>query len=317
MQQSSLAIHVRHLNKQYGTMQALNDFSIDVPNGSVCGLLGPNGAGKTTAVRILSTLLSYDSGHVEIVGLDLKRQASQVRYQIGLLGQHVALDKQLSGRQNLVMFGRLYHLERAAAERRADQLLEQFRLSDASNKSVQDYSGGMRRRLDLAASLIRSPKLLFLDEPTTGLDPRSRNEVWDAVRLLAQQGTTVLLTTQYLEEADQLANQICLIKAGQIIAEGTPDQLKSQLSGERIVLVARHAHDLERLKALVEARLGALAEIQSDTRQLTIAVQERINTLSSLIKLCEEQAIELDDLALRRPTLDEVFLQLTDETPAS
>lgn len=317
MQQSSMAIHVRHLNKQYGTMQALNDFSIDVPNGNICGLLGPNGAGKTTAVRILSTLLNYDSGHVEIVGLDLKRQASQIRYQIGLLGQHVALDEQLSGRQNLVMFGRLYHLGRAAAERRADELLEQFRLNDASNKVVQHYSGGMRRRLDLAASLIRSPKLLFLDEPTTGLDPRSRNEVWDAIRLLVQQGTTVLLTTQYLEEADQLANQICLIKTGQIIAEGTPDQLKAQLGSERIEVVVRHTQDLERLKALIEAKLGSSPEIQSETRQLNIAVQERIAMLSSLVKLCQEHAIELDDLVLRRPTLDEVFLQLTAETSAS
>lgn len=317
MQRSSMAIHVRNLNKQYGSMRALSDFSIDVPIGGVCGLLGPNGAGKTTAVRILSTLLSYDSGHVEIVGLDLKRQASEVRYQIGLLGQHVALDEQLSGRQNLVMFGRLYHLGRAAAERRADELLEQFRLSDAATKQVQHYSGGMRRRLDLAASLIRSPKLLFLDEPTTGLDPRSRNEVWDAIRLLVQQGTTVLLTTQYLEEADQLANQICLLKEGRVIAEGTPDQLKSQLSSDRIVLVVRHANDLERLKALIETKLGELAEIENDTRQLTIAVQERINTLGQLIKLCDQQDIELDDLALRRPTLDEVFLQLTEETPAS
>jgi ABC-2 type transport system ATP-binding protein len=317
MHQSPLAIRVHNLRKQYGATLALNDFSLNVPIGSICGLLGPNGAGKTTAVRILSTLLSYDSGQVEIMGLDLRRHATEIRYQIGLLGQHVALDEQLSGRQNLIMFGRLYHLKRAEAEQRADQLLEQFRLTEASNKAVGQYSGGMRRRLDLAASLIRAPHLLLLDEPTTGLDPRSRNEVWESVRMLVQQGTTVLLTTQYLEEADQLANQICLINQGRVVAEGTPDQLKSQLSNDRIVFVVRHADELGRASALAEQIVGGRAEQQTELRQVSISVRDRMTTLSALIKAFDEQQIELDDIALRRPTLDEVFLQHTSEAIAA
>ena len=239
------AIVCEDLGKRYGTVTALNGFDLAAPEGTVHGLLGPNGAGKTTAVRVLATLLCPDSGRAEVAGFNVTSQPAQVRARIGLAGQNAAVDEILSGRQNLVMFGRLYHLPANVARRRADELLGQFGLADAGSKPVRQYSGGMRRRLDLAASFIVAPRVLFLDEPTAGLDPHGRNEVWESIRALAASGTTVLLTTQYLEEADQLADAISVIAAGRVVAAGSPDKLKSLTGGDRIDVVLREAGDLD------------------------------------------------------------------------
>jgi ABC-2 type transport system ATP-binding protein len=235
------AVVAEGIRKRYGQTEALDGFDLAVPEGAVYGLLGPNGAGKTTAVRILSTLLRLDAGRAEVAGFDVTHQAAQVRYRIGLVGQHAAVDEILSGRQNLEMFGRLYHLGARAAARRAEELLAQFALTEAAGKPAKQYSGGMRRRLDLAAGLVLAPPVLFLDEPTTGLDPRGRTEVWEAVRSLVARGTTVLLTTQYLDEADQLTDRISVIDHGRVIADGSPDQLKSKLGGDRIDVVLHSA----------------------------------------------------------------------------
>ncbi|WP_405490861.1 ABC transporter ATP-binding protein [Nocardia sp. NBC_00511] len=234
-----VAIEATALTKRYGEKAALDGFDLKVPAGSVCALLGPNGAGKTTAVRILTTLLRPDSGTAVVAGHDAVRDLSAVRYRIGLVGQDASLDEVLSGRENLVLFGRLYHLSAGQARARAAELLDQFGLTEAADRSVAGYSGGMRRRLDLAASLILTPPVLFLDEPTTGLDPRARIEVWQAIRSLVGGGTTVLLTTQYLEEADQLADRIAVIDAGRVVAEGTPDELKAKVGPDRVETVTR------------------------------------------------------------------------------
>jgi ABC-2 type transport system ATP-binding protein len=233
------AIRALGVRKRYGPTVALDGFDLSVEAGAVCGLLGPNGAGKTTAVRILATLTRPDSGEVHVDGLDARADPRAVRYRIGLVGQNASVDEVLSGRQNLVMFGRLYHLKGAAARRRADELLERFRLAEAADRPVAGYSGGMRRRLDLAASLILAPPVLFLDEPTTGLDPGARIEVWNSIRSLVGSGTTVLLTTQYLEEADQLADRIAVIDGGRVVAEGTPDELKARVGPDRVETVTR------------------------------------------------------------------------------
>lgn len=234
-----VAVRAVELRKAFGDIIGLDGFDLDVPAGTVCGLLGPNGAGKTTAVRILTTLLRPDSGQAQVAGFDVLREPRQVRYRIGVVGQNASLDEVLSGRENLVMFGRLLHLSGAAARGRAEELLEQFDLTAAASRSVADYSGGMRRRLDLGASLILSPPVLFLDEPTTGLDPRARIDVWASIRSLVGAGTTVLLTTQYLEEADQLCDQIALIDAGRVIAHGTPDELKAKVGPDRVETITR------------------------------------------------------------------------------
>jgi ABC-2 type transport system ATP-binding protein len=299
------------LRKRYGETVALDGFDLAVPEGTVCGLLGPNGAGKTTAVRILSTLLRFDGGHAEVAGFDVARQPAQVRYRIGLVGQHAAVDEVLSGRQNLVMFGRLYHLGVRAANRRADALLDEFGLTEAGRKPVRQYSGGMRRRLDLAASLIMAPPVLLLDEPTTGLDPRGRNEVWEAIRSLVAAGTTVLLTTQYLDEADQLAETIALIDHGRVVARGTPDELKSTLGGDRIDVVVHSVDDLPAAAALVAAVAGAEAETDPDTRRASAPVRDRVAALTEVVRALGDAGIAAEDIALRRPTLDEVFLHLT------
>ena len=309
------AVLAEGLSKRYGKTLALDGFDLRVPKGAVCGLLGPNGAGKTTAIRILATLVRPDGGRAEVDGLDVVRQASEVRARIGLVGQNAALDEVLSGRQNLVMFGRLFHLRASDAGRRADELLERFGLADAGNKPVKQYSGGMRRRLDLAASLILAPAVLFLDEPTTGLDPRGRNEVWDAIRALVRDGTTVLLTTQYLDEADQLSDQICVIDTGRVIAIGSPTELKASLGSDRIDIVLRNTSDLERAAELVARVTGGEAEVDTDNRRLSAPVEHRVTTLTEVLRAVEAAAIDVEDVALRRPTLDEVFLHLTGRRP--
>ncbi|MFE3850863.1 ATP-binding cassette domain-containing protein [Streptomyces griseorubiginosus] len=304
------AIVAEGLRKRYGDKDALDGLDLRVAPGSVHGVLGPNGAGKTTLVRVLATLLRPDGGRAEVAGHDVVRQAYEVRLRIGLLGQHAALDEELGGHQNLEMFGRLYHLGARHARVRADELLERFGLADTGRKPVRAYSGGMRRRLDLAASLIRDPEVLFLDEPTTGLDPRGRAEVWAAVRSLAGGGTTVLLTTQYLEEADQLADRISLVDGGRVVADGTADELKARTGGYRIDVVLRDAGQLGAAVALLPLD-AATVSVDADRRLLSAPVTDRMAALSGVVRALEAAGIEAEDVVLRRPTLDEVFLHLT------
>ncbi|MGA5203543.1 ATP-binding cassette domain-containing protein [Streptomyces variegatus] len=302
------AIIVEGAEKTYGDKKALAGLDLTVARGTVHGVLGPNGAGKTTLVRVLSTLLRPDAGRIQVAGHDVVREAYAVRLRIGLLGQHAALDEELGGRQNLELFGRLHHLGAKRARARAGELLERFDLADTGRKAVRQYSGGMRRRLDLAASLITEPEVLFLDEPTTGLDPRGRAEVWASVRSLVGGGTTVLLTTQYLEEADQLADRISVVDAGRVIAEGTADELKAETGGDRIDVVLRDAGQLGAALALLPL---TGAGVDADRRLLSAPVTDRMEALSGVVRALQEAGIEAEDVALRRPTLDEVFLHLT------
>ena len=348
-------IRVRDLRRTFGRgterRNALDGLDLTVARGSVHAVLGPNGAGKSTAVRVLTTLLRPTGGRAEVAGFDVVREPDEVRYRIGLLGQHAAVDEELSGRQNLELFGRLYHLGGRVAAQRAGELLARFDLADTGRRAVRRYSGGMRRRLDLAASLITRPEVLFLDEPTTGLDPRGRAEVWRAVRSLTGGGTTVLLTTQYLEEADQLADLITVIDGGRRIAEGTADQLKSAVGGDRIDVVLRDGDALPAARALLARALaaGGIATgpdrdrsgaragndrtspgndrtspggewtppgedgiaTDPDRRLLSVDVDDRIRALTAVVAAFAEAGIEAEDIALRRPTLDEVFLRLT------
>lgn len=311
MESKRFAVFAEGLQKRYGDAEALGGLDLRVTEGGVCGLLGPNGAGKTTAVRILSTLLRPDGGRAEVAGFDVVRQAGQVRYSIGLAGQHAAVDEILTGRQNLETFGRLYHLGVREARRRADDLLERFGLADAAGKQAKDYSGGMRRRLDLAASFILSPPVLFLDEPTTGLDPRGRNEVWEAVRALVAGGTTVLLTTQYLEEADQLADRICVIDSGRAIAEGTPEDLKSGVGGDRIDVIVRSVGELPAAARIVGRVCGMDPDVDQESRKVSAPAMDRVSVLTETVRALGDVRIEAEDIGLRRPTLDDVFLSLT------
>lgn len=301
------AIVVEGVHKRYGAKRALDGLDLAVARSTVHAVLGPNGAGKTTAVRVLATLLRHDEGRAQVAGYDVRRRAGEVRRRIGLLGQHAAVDEQLGGRQNLEMFGRLYHLGARRAGVRADELLERFGLADTGRKAVAEYSGGMRRRLDLAASLITDPEVLFLDEPTTGLDPRGRAEVWAAVRSLVGGGTTVLLTTQYLQEADQLADRISLVDGGRVAAEGTADELKAMVGGDRIDVVVRDAAELDRAAGLLPG--GAV--VDRDRRLAGAPAADRMAALARTVRALEEAGIEAEDIAVRRPTLDEVFLSLT------
>lgn len=305
------------VRKRYGQTYALNGFDLAVPAGMVYGLLGPNGAGKTTAVRILATLARPDSGRVTVAGYDAVTQPVQVRRRIGLVGQQVAVDEILSGRQNLEMFGRLYHLGAKAARRRADELLDWFGLADTGDKPVRQYSGGMRRRLDLAVGFLVAPAVLFLDEPTTGLDPHNRNQMWQAVRQLVAGGTTVLLTTQYLEEADQLAARISVLDRGGVIATGSPEQLKSRIGGDRVDLVVRDDAELPAAAELLRAWSNAAPEIDRELRRIGVPVEDPVSALADLAGLLRDAEIRVEDLALRRPTLDEVFLHLTRDTEVS
>ncbi|PBC62516.1 daunorubicin/doxorubicin resistance ABC transporter ATP-binding protein DrrA [Streptomyces sp. Tue6028] len=304
------AIGVEGAHKKYGERAALDGLDLRVARGTVHGVLGPNGAGKTTLVRILSTLLRPDGGRIEVAGRDVVTDAREVRRRIGLLGQHAALDEELSGRQNLEMFGRLHHLGARHARVRAGELLERFGLTDTGRTAVRAYSGGMRRRLDLAASLITEPEVLFLDEPTTGLDPRGRAEVWASVRSLVGGGTTVLLTTQYLEEADQLADRISVVDHGRVVADGTADELKTLTGGDRIDVVLRDAGQLGAAVALLPLPAADIS-VDADRRLLSAPVVDRMAALAGVVRALEASGIEAADVALRRPTLDEVFLHLT------
>jgi ABC-2 type transport system ATP-binding protein len=305
------AIEAEGLVKTYGDHRALDGFDLAVPAGSVCGLLGPNGAGKTTAVRILTTLLRPDGGRARVAGADVRSAPEVVRRRIGLSGQEPAVDEILSGRQNLVLFGRLDRLSRVDAERRADELLERLGLVDAAGKAVKHYSGGMRRRLDLAVTLILAPRVLFLDEPTTGLDPRNRNEVWSAIRELVAGGTTVLLTTQYLDEADQLADKVVVIDTGRAIAEGTPAELKAEIGGDRLDVVVPQGEDLATVARVVARATNAEAAIEDEARRVSVPVAHRVTALTEVVGAVSEAGVAVDDIGLRRPTLDDVFLELT------
>ncbi|MFE9249587.1 ATP-binding cassette domain-containing protein [Streptomyces sp. NPDC007088] len=304
------AIDAEGVRKRYGEKAALDGLDLRVGHGTVHALLGPNGAGKTTTVRVLTTLLRPDAGRLTVAGYDVVTQADRVRSSIGLLGQHAALDEELGGRQNLEMFGRLHHLGARRARARAEELLERFGLTDTGAKQVKRYSGGMRRRLDLATSLITRPEVLFLDEPTTGLDPHGRAEVWASVRSLVDGGTTVLLTTQYLEEADQLAHRISVVDRGRVIADGTADELKARTGGDRVDVVLRHAAQLTAAVALMPFA-AADVTVDADRRRFSAPVTDRMSALTQVVRALESAGIEAEDIAVRRPTLDEVFLRLT------
>jgi ABC-2 type transport system ATP-binding protein len=309
------AILAEGLVKVYRTrkseVRALDGVDLTVDQGTVLGLLGPNGAGKTTTVRILATLLKPDAGHATVAGFDVVKQAQQLRSVIGLSGQYAAVDENLTGRENLWMFGRLYQLTSAESRRRADELLEQFELTDAADRVVKTYSGGMRRRLDLGSALIGRPRLLFLDEPTTGLDPRSRLGMWDVIRGLVREGTTLLLTTQYLEEADALADTIAVVDHGKIIARGTADELKAQVGGERIEVVVHTRDDIARACDVLTRDGYPDWVLDEHTRRLTVPSQGGAQRLVQVVRDLDEAGIGIDDIGLRRPTLDDVFLSLT------
>lgn len=304
-------IEVEGLQKSFGDVEAVAEISFRVKEGEVFGLLGPNGAGKTTAVQMLTTLLPMDGGRASVAGFDVGTQADLVRQSIGLAGQQAAVDENLTGRENLVMFARLYHLPSKVAATRADELLERFRLYEFAGRPAQTYSGGERRRLDVAASLVANPPVLFLDEPTTGLDPRSRSEVWDAISELASQGTTILLTTQYLEEADKLADQIVVIDRGRTVASGTPNELKDGLGRNVLEITVSSADDLDRAASVV-SRASSKVATDLEKRALSIRLMTDDPTGLEVLRLLDGAGIALEEFQRRRPTLDEVFLAITD-----
>ena len=306
------SVVAENLVKTYrkGAVRALDDLSLDVEEGTVLGVLGPNGAGKTTTVRVLATLLEPDSGHATVGGIDVFKNPKAVRQIIGLSGQYAAVDETLTGWDNLVMFGQLYHLSAAQARVRAEELLAQFSLTEASRRPIKTFSGGMRRRLDLAASLIIRPQVLFLDEPTTGLDPRGRMEMWGVIEGLVREGVTLLLTTQYLEEADQLADDIVVIDQGKVIARGTSDQLKDQVGGERIEIVVAESNLLT-AREIIERVTHGQATVDLAIRKISVPVQHGTQSLIAVIREFDAAGIHALDLALKRPSLDDVFLSLT------
>jgi ABC-2 type transport system ATP-binding protein len=303
------AISARDLRKSYGDVHALNGVDFDVPAGTVLGVLGPNGAGKTTAVRVLTTLLKPDGGTARVAGLDVVAQASALRERIGLAGQYAAIDENLTGLENLVMVGRLYGMSRAAAKARGMELLERFELVEAAGRPAKTYSGGMRRRLDLAAALVAKPPVLFLDEPTTGLDPRSRLQLWTTIEELVAEGTTVLLTTQYLDEADRLADSIAVIDRGRVIAKGTPDELKDRVGGERLEVRLTEPEAAPR----AAAALAPMSDEPPSADGLLVRLPVRVRTgaIVEAVRRLDQAGVDVDDISLRRPTLDDVFLALT------
>ena len=314
-------VSAEHLVKTYdkGAVRALDDLSLDVAEGTVLSVLGPNGAGKTTTVRILATLLKPDSGSAHVAGIDVIKHPDKVREVIGLSGQYAAVDETLTGWDNLVMFGRLYHLGKQQSINRANELLERFSLTESARRPIKTYSGGMRRRLDLAASLIVKPKVLFLDEPTTGLDPRGRMEMWGVIEELVKGGVTLLLTTQYLEEADQLADEIAVIDHGKVIARGTSDALKSQVGGERLEVTVE-AQQIAETTAIIESISGNKAIVDQSLRTITAPVSTGSKALMDVLRALDVAAIHPLDVGLKRPSLDDVFMALTghvaEEEPA-
>jgi ABC-2 type transport system ATP-binding protein len=305
------AIVVEGLVKRFGTTTALAGIDLDVPQGTVLGLLGPNGAGKTTCVRVLTTLLRPDAGKAYVTGIDVLREPQRVRARIGLTGQYAAVDDYLTGRENLELVGRLYHLDKREARARAVDLLERVDLAEAGGRIVKGYSGGMRRRLDIAASLIARPAVLFLDEPTTGLDPRSRLGMWELIEGLVRDGTTILLTSQYLEEADRLATTIAVIDGGQVIARGTSRELKSQVGGDRLELTVSSATEVDTAATTLAAFADGEPVLDRAGLKLTIPVSKGAGILPDVVRELDAAGIALEDLALRHPTLDDVFLSLT------
>ena len=307
----TLAIEVSGLQKNFGEVQALRGIDFTVEQGTVVGLLGPNGSGKTTIVRILATLLKADAGNAKVAGIDVGTSPDQVRTMIGLTGQYAAVDEYLTGRENLQLFGQLFHLSKKQAAHRADELLSRFDLTDAADRGIKGYSGGMRRRLDLAASLIGHPSVLFLDEPTTGLDPRSRLGMWDVIESLVAQGTTVLLTTQYLEEADQLASRSVVLDHGSVIAQGTSDELKSQVGGDRVEVVVELPTQLAQAQSALSPIASGELNVNVDDRKVIVPTSGGSRSVIEAVRLLDDAQIAIADIALRRPTLDDVFLSLT------
>jgi ABC-2 type transport system ATP-binding protein len=304
-------IYAEGLVKRFGQVTALSGVSLAADPGTVLGLLGPNGAGKTTAVRILTTLLIPDAGHAEVAGFDVVRHPQEVRERIGLAGQQASVDEYLTGRDNLVMVGRLYHLPSRQARSRADELLARFGLEDAAGRLVKTYSGGMRRRLDLAASLVAAPPVLLLDEPTTGLDPRSRTDMWTVIEGLVRDGTTLLLTTQYLEEADRLADHIAVVDHGRVVAAGSPDTLKKSIGGERIDVAVPDPKDMAVVRAAIARAVGREPDLDLELNRLTVPVEAGVRDLTAVVRELDQAGIVVEDIGLRRPTLDEVFMTLT------
>lgn len=302
------AISVKGLTKSFKTLQVLKGINLEVERGTILALLGPNGVGKTTTVKILSTLLQPDSGEVLVNGHNVVTDADKVRASIGLTGQYAAVDEYLNGFENLEMMGRLYHLSRADSRERAHELLAQFDLADAAKRSVKTYSGGMRRRLDLAASLVVTPPIVFLDEPTTGLDPRSRLAMWDVIEKLVELNVTILLTTQYLDEADKLADRIALMDRGTIIAEGTADELKKKVGSERLELTIEEGHDFEKAVQVID---GETPQVNAKERTISIATTGTVHEVKRVLASMEQAGIEIETLSLHKPTLDDVFLQFT------
>ncbi|MGW7107833.1 ATP-binding cassette domain-containing protein [Streptomyces xanthophaeus] len=305
------AIYAEGLVKTFGDVRALGGVDLDVPQGTVLGLLGPNGAGKTTTVRVLTTLLRPDSGKAVVAGIDVLKHPNEVRRAIGLSGQFAAVDEYLTGRENLQMVGQLYQMKAKAAKARADELLERFNLADAADRTAKTYSGGMRRRLDLAAALVVSPPVMFMDEPTTGLDPRNRQQLWGIIQELVAGGTTLLLTTQYLEEADHLAHDICVVDHGKVIARGTSDQLKARTGGERVEVVVHERDHIATAREVLAGFGKGETTFEEHTRKLTVPVAGGAKLLAEVIRELDGRGIEIDDIGLRRPTLDDVFISLT------
>lgn len=311
MPKSKYAIEAKNLRKSYGKNEVLRGISLNVERGTMLALLGPNGAGKTTTVRILSTLLGFDKGTVTVEGFDVKKQSDEVRGVIGLTGQSAAVDEMLTGRENLVMMGRLYHLTAKSAKTRAQELLEEFDLVEAANRPAKTYSGGMRRRLDLAVSLIATPPIIFLDEPTTGLDPRSRIAMWDIINRLKKEGATILLTTQYLEEADQLADKIVVIDGGKVIAEGTAKELKGKVGHDRLELTFGGSATY---KKAVTVLGKSVQESDAEEKSVTVVLKDTNTDVRKVLDVLQKEKLKFDSMAVHKPTLDDVFLSITGKT---